>query len=100
MGRYLSPRYARLLLVSGYPVLTAVNSSQHGCALSGCTWAPEILSIARKCEIKRWFPRGADGQRWSAYGHVITKFSRMDRFSWLWGPAHTRARSAGVELRH
>ena len=29
------------------------------------------------------------------YGHVITKFSRMDRFSWLWGSAHARAWSSG-----
>ena len=27
---------------------------------------------------------------WSAYGHVITKFSRMDRFTKLWGYAHLR----------
>ena len=25
MGRYLSPRYGQVILVSGYPVLTAVN---------------------------------------------------------------------------
>ena len=49
MGRYLSPRYGQVIMVSGYPVLTAVNWSQHGCALSSCIWAPKL---ARKC-LKR-----------------------------------------------
>ena len=29
MGRYMSPRYGQVILVSGYPFLTAVNCSQH-----------------------------------------------------------------------
>ena len=43
--------------------------------------------LARKCEIKHWYACGADGRKvgWSVYGHVITEFSRMDRFSKLWG---------------
>ena len=47
--------------------------------------APIIL--ARKCEIKHWYACGADGRKvgWSVYGHVITEFSRMDRFSKLCG---------------
>ena len=45
--------------------------------------------LARKCEIKHWYACGADGRKvgWSVYGHVIAKFSRMDRFSRLWGSA-------------
>ena len=35
MGRHLSPRYGQVILVSGYLVLTAVNWSQHWCAISG-----------------------------------------------------------------
>ena len=50
MGRHLSPRYGQVILVSGYPVLTAVNWSQH--------WA----KLARKCESKHWFPCVADGR--------------------------------------
>ena len=34
MGRHLSPRYGQVILVSGYPVLTAVNWWQHWCAVS------------------------------------------------------------------
>ena len=43
--------------------------------------------LAGKCEIKHWYACGADGRKvgWSVYGHVITEFSRMDRFSKLWG---------------
>ena len=49
MGEHLSPRYGQVILVSGCPLLTAVNWSQHWCAV------------------------------WRSYGHVITKFSRMGR---------------------
>ena len=34
MGRHLSPRYGQVILVSSYPVLKAVNWSQHWCAIS------------------------------------------------------------------
>ena len=43
MGRHLSPRYGRVILVSGYPDLIAVNFF----------WAPKL---ARKCESKHGFP--------------------------------------------
>ena len=39
---------------------------------------------ARKCEIEHWFPCGADGQ--VVYGHVITKFSGMGRFTYQGAP--------------
>ena len=59
MGRHLSPRYGQMILVSGYPVLKAVNWSQHSCAISFSS-APKL---ARKFESKHWFPYGADGRR-------------------------------------
>ena len=36
---------------------------------------------------KHWYACGADRRKvgWSVYGHVIAEFSRMDRFSKLWG---------------
>ena len=55
------------------------------------TWMYNIRlhapKLARKCEIKHWYACGADGRKvgWSVYGHVIAEFSRMDRFSKLWG---------------
>ena len=54
------------------------------------TWMYNIRlqapKLARKFEIKHWYACGADGQKigWSVYGHVIAKFSRVDRFSKLW----------------
>ena len=43
--------------------------------------------LARKCEIKHWCFCGADGRKVgrSVYGHVIAKFSRINRFSKLLG---------------
>ena len=43
--------------------------------------------LAKTCEIKHWYACGADGWKvgWPRYGHVIAEFSRMDRFSKLWG---------------
>ena len=54
-------------------------------------------AIARKCEIKHWFPCGMDGRSLGreVYGHVNFKFSRIDRFTKLWGSAHAR-----VELHY
>ena len=90
MGRHPSPRYGQVILVSGYLVMTAVNWSQHWCAIclqyqSFC--APKL---ARKCEIKHWLACGADGRAGgraggrAVYGHVITKFSGMGRFTYPW----------------
>ena len=50
---------------------------------------------ARKCEIKHWFPCGVDGR--AVYGHVITKFSGMGRFTYPWCSAGAfRARSSAA----
>ena len=43
--------------------------------------------LARKCGIEHWFPCGADGGAAggrAVYGHVITKFSGMGRFTYPW----------------
>ena len=77
MGRYLSPRYGQVIQVSGYPVLTAVNWSQHRCAICVQYQFSIAPKLARKCEIEHWFPCGADGRAGcgrAVYGHVITKF--------------------------
>ena len=85
MGRHLSPRYGQVILVSGYPVLTAVNWSQHWCAICVQYQSSCAPKLARKCEIEHWLPCGADGR--AVYGHVITKFSGMGRFTYPWGSA-------------
>jgi len=46
--------------------------------------------LAGKCGIEHWLPCGADGRTAGAravYGHVITKFSGMGRFTYPWGSA-------------
>ena len=50
MGQHLSLRYGQVILVTGCSVLTAVNLSQHECAISGCTWAPKLA----KSEMDGW----------------------------------------------
>ena len=62
MGRHLSPRYGQVILVSGYPVLTAVNWSQHWCAICVQYQSSCAPKLATKCEIEHWLPCGADGR--------------------------------------
>ena len=62
MGRHLSPRYGQVILVSGYPVLTAVNWSQHWCAICVQYQSSCAPKLTRKCQIEHWFPYGADGR--------------------------------------
>ena len=62
MGQHLSPRYGQVILVSGYPVLTAVNWSQHWCAICVQYQSSCAPKLAGKCEIEHWFPCGADGR--------------------------------------
>ena len=77
MGRHLNPLYSQVILVSGYPVLTAVNWSQRWCAICVQYQFSCAPKLARKCETNvYWFPCGMDGRagRRAVYVHVITKF--------------------------
>ena len=51
---------------------------------SSCIWVAISVDC---CLILHWYAYGTEGQSlgWAMYGHLITKFSRMDRFSQLWG---------------
>ena len=62
MVRHLSPRYGQVILVSGYPVLTAVNWSQHLCTICVQYQSSCATKLAGKCEIEQWFSCGADGR--------------------------------------
>ena len=53
-GRHLSPRYGQVILVSGYPVLTAFNWSQHRCPIWVHYQFSCVLKLARKYEIEHW----------------------------------------------
>ena len=56
MGRCLNPQYGHVILVSGYPVLTAVNNMD-------VQYQVAAPNLASKYDISHWCPCGAD--RWS-----------------------------------
>ena len=92
MGGHLRPRYGQVILVSGYPVLTAVNWSQNWCAICVQYQFSCAPKLARKCEVEHWYACGEDGRSFvrSVYGHVITKFYGMGRFTYPWCSAGAR----------
>ena len=60
------------------------------------SWAPKV---ARKCESKHWYICGADGRAAggrAVYGHMITKFSRMGRFTYHGAPQARFARQSSA----
>ena len=62
MGRHLSPRYGQVILVSGCPVLIAVNWSQHWCAACAISFLLGSQTRAKSVS-KHWFSCGGDGRR-------------------------------------
>ena len=55
--------------------------------------------LARKCGIEHWFACGAHGRSaggLAVYGHVITKFPGMGRFTYPW--CTLRAPELGYDL--
>jgi len=82
MGRHLSSRYGQVILVSGYPVLTAVNWSQHWCPIClhyEFSCAPKL---ARKYEIEHWSSKTIN---WSADSFQINHVTSM---SWQMSPRY------------
>ena len=83
IGQYLSQRYGQVILVSGYPVLTAVNWSKHWCAICVQYQSSCASRLARKCETEHCSPVvRTDGR--AVYCHVITTFSGMGRLTYPW----------------
>ena len=82
MGRYLSPRYGQVILVSGYPVLTAVNWSQHWCPICVHYQFSCALKLARKYEIEHW-SWGSKTINWSVDNFQINHVTSM---SWHMSP--------------
>ena len=81
MGRHLSPRYGQVILVSGYPGLTAVKNIDvqyvRNISLPVLPNWLESVRLNISCPVVR-----TDGR--AVYGHVITKFSGMGRFTYPW----------------
>ena len=84
MGRHLSLWYGQVILVSGYPVLTALNLSQHWCAICKCQFAPGLPNLLESVWLNIGFLWCGRTVIQSVFGHVIIKFSGMDRFSYPW----------------
>ena len=82
MCRYLSPRYGQVILVSGYPVLTAVNWSQHWCFICVHYQFSCAPKLARKYEIEHW-SRSSKTINWSADSFQINHVTSM---SWHMSP--------------
>ena len=73
MGRHLSPRYGQVILVSGYPVLTAVNWSQR--------WFPICVHYQFSCALKL----ASKTINWSADSFQINHVTLM---SWHMSPRY------------
>ena len=86
MGRHLSPRYGQVILVSGYPVLTAVNWSKHWCPICVHYQFSCAPKLARKSEIEHW-PRSSKTINWSADSFRINHVTSM---SWHMSPQYGR----------
>ena len=54
IGRHLSLRYGQRILISRYPVLTAVNWSQYWCPICVSVFLSSDPKLARKYEIEHW----------------------------------------------
>ena len=81
MGRHLSPRYGQVILVSGCPVLTAVNWSKHWCVHYQFSCAPKL---ARKYEIEHC-SRSCKTINWSADSFQVNHVTSM---SWHMSPRY------------
>ena len=84
MSRHLSPRYGQVILVSGYPVLTAVNWSQHWRLICVHYQFSCALKLARKYEIEHW-SRSSKTINWSADSFQINHVTWM---SWHMSPRY------------
>ena len=78
MGRLLSPQYGHVILVSRYPVLTAIKINQN---MDG---QYQVAGFHKTRKIEHWFTCVADGR---TYGHETTKIfsdGKITKFSYPW----------------
>ena len=86
MGWHMSPRYGHVILVRGYPVLTAVNWPNCECPIYKIwtcrhTWdtPPSLLIISPTPPLQ-----SVDAYVRSV-NHVTTKTKEIDDILWVWG---------------
>ena len=76
IGRHPSLRYRQVILVSGYPVLTAVSWSQHWCPICVHYQFSCAPTLARKYEIEYWL-QSSKTIKWSADSFQINHITSM-----------------------
>ena len=86
MGRHLSPKYGQVILVSGYPVLTAVSWSQHWCPTCLHYQFSCALKLARKYEIEHWSCSGAHQMMGSCRDLVKQLTGQRTASKWITSP--------------
>ena len=84
MGRQLSPQYGLVIPVSGYPVLAAVNWSQHWYPICVSVFLCSNPKLARKYAIEHW-SRSSKTINWSADSFQINHVTSM---SWHMTPRY------------
>ena len=94
MSWHMSPRYGHRILVSGYPVLTAVNWPYCECPvdLARHAWdTPPFLLIVSPTP-----PVQSVDAYVRSVNHVTTKRKEVDHIPWVWGsvPRELRARGS------
>ena len=80
----MGPRYGQVILVSGHPVLTAVNWSQHWCPICVHYQFSCASKLARKYGIEHW-SRSSKTINWSAGSFQINHVTSM---SWHMSPRY------------
>ena len=84
MARQLSPRYGQVILVSGYPVLTAVNWSKHRCPVCVHYQFSCVPKLVKKYEIEHC-SRSGKTNNWSADSFQINHVTSL---SWHMSPRY------------
>ena len=95
MSWHMSPRYDYGIMVSGYPVLTAVNWPYCECPmLKMWTWqdTPETPSLPFDSLP---YPTRTIRKRVRSVNHVTTKGKEVDHNLWVWGSVPRALRARG-----
>ena len=98
MGRHLSPRFAQVVLVSGYLVLTAVNWSHFLCSDPKLAKKYEIEYCLRSSKTINWsadsfqinYVTSMSWQMSPRYGHgiLVSGYPVLTAVNWLYSECH------------
>ena len=96
---HMSPRYGNVILVSGYPVLTAVNWPYCECQYKRCGFAKTRLRHPSLPFDSLPYPTRTICRRVRTYvrsvSHATTKRKEADHIPWVWGSVPRALRARG-----